>query len=138
MPLPRSSTTASIGIEQALKDACRERIAINGEEIKYENPASVAPDLAAVELTERLCDGVKEVSGRSDRETVGRLVGRILGALCRTGSGGDTYCAVNALFDIAGTQQKSRGLAGDDDDEAVVFPFLIMPANVLGDEDKAL
>ncbi|GMH73671.1 hypothetical protein TrRE_jg1298 [Triparma retinervis] len=139
MPLPRSSTTASIGIEQALKDACRERIAINGVEIKYENPASVAPDMAAGELTERLCEGVEICSGRKDRETVGRLVGRILGALCRTGSGGDTYCAVNALFDIAGTQQKTRGLGLDDDEEeAVVFPFLIMPANVLGDSDKAL
>ena len=138
MPLPRSSTTASIGIEQALKDACRERVAINGVEIKYENPASVAPDLAAKELTERLCEGVEECSGRNDRETVGRLVGRILGALCRTGSGGDTYCAVNALFDIAGTQQKTRGLGLDEEEEeAVVFPFLIMPANVLGDDDKA-
>lgn len=139
MPLPRSSTTASIGIEQALKDACRERIAINGREIKYKNPASVAPVLAARELTERLCLGVEECSGKDDRESVGRLVGRILGTLCRTGSGGDTYCAVNALFDIAGTQQKARGLGLDEEDEAVVFPFLIMPANVLGDDDvKAL
>jgi hypothetical protein len=34
MPLPRSQTAAGIGLAQALKDSCRERVVISGEEIK--------------------------------------------------------------------------------------------------------
>ncbi|GMI03331.1 hypothetical protein TrVE_jg4129 [Triparma verrucosa] len=131
LPLPRSHTTRSIGIEQAVKDAVRERIEVDGEEVKYSVAASDEPDVAAGELTELLGGVVSDCTGKTHpRAELGRLVGRILGALCRTGSGGDTYCAVNALFDIAGTMQKSRGLTEGEGDHAV-FPFLIMPANVL-------
>ena len=135
MPLPRSATTAAIGIEQALKDACRERIVLNGVEMKYLNSASEAPEVAATELTERLGDAVSNCRGVNarDKETLGRLVGRILGALCRTGTGGDTYCAVNALFDIAGTIQNRGGISDQSFEDAAVYPFLIMPANVLGE-----
>ncbi|GMH65371.1 hypothetical protein TL16_g04184 [Triparma laevis f. inornata] len=136
LPLPRSPTTRSIGIEQAVKDAVRERIEVDGDEVKYTVAASDEPDVAAGELTELLGGVVSDCTGREHcRDELGRLVGRILGALCRTGSGGDTYCAVNALFDIAGTLQKSRGLMEGEGDHAV-FPFLIMPANVLEGQGK--
>lgn len=150
LPLPRSPTTRSIGIDQAVKDAVRERIEVNGAPVRYSVAASDCPEVAAAELTELLCSSIREVTGTSfgspSRADLGRLVGRILGALCRTGSGGDTYCAVNALFDIAGTMEKSRGLGGagggggssrgGEEVGGAKFPFLIMPANVLGEGDE--
>ena len=111
LPLPRSPTTRSIGIDQAVKDAVRERIEVNSSPVQYSVAASDCPEVAAAELTELLGSAISDAknSSQSSRADLGRLVGRILGALCRTGSGGDTYCAVNALFDIAGTMEKSRG-----------------------------
>lgn len=47
--------------------------------------------MAAKELTDTLGKEIVKVAGRQGSEDLGRLVGRILGALCRTGSGGDTY-----------------------------------------------
>ena len=93
---------------------------------------------------------------------VGRLVGRLLSAMCRTASGGDAYCAVNALLDIEGSLNRdvrgrggfgsnnsaaSGGVGGGGGNEGEgrekiaagtvaegePFPFLVMPANVLGD-----
>jgi hypothetical protein len=135
MPLPRSSNTSSIGLAQALKDSCREKLAINGSAVTYSQPASEVPEVAAKELTDILGSSITAVipGVAKHRKDLGRLTGRILGALCRTGSGGDTYCAVTALFDIAGSVGKAQqAQAGekDDDDVADVFPFLILPGKV--------
>ena len=119
MPLPRSTNTAAIGLSQALKDSCRERVVLDGEELAYSLPASSAPEVAAKELTDRLGRAIETVAGKQKQTDLGRLTGRILGALCRTGSGGDTYCAVNALFDIAGTIGKSVPVGRTEDREEV-------------------
>lgn len=55
-------------------------------------------------------------------------MGRCLSAMCRTGSGGDTYCAVSALFDIAGSMSRC---GTSTEVEENVFPFLIMPSNIM-------
>ena len=139
MPLPRSKNTAMIGLAQALKDSCRETIVVDGVEVKYSCPASERPEVAAKELTDGLGGAIEVAVGRLRKQALtkadlGRLTGRILAALCRTGSGGDTYCAVSALFDTAGVIGKSAPIRIEEEEveEAAVFPFLIMPANAEG------
>ena len=84
LPLPRSSTSESIGIDQSLKDATRERITINGRRMEFSQCASSAPNQAATELTNVLSSCVKEFAVEEvEGEEVGRVVGRCLSALSR-------------------------------------------------------
>jgi len=65
--LPRSPTSVAIGIDQALKDAARERICVNGREVVYSVSVSEKPEVASGELTERLGEVIEEATLDNER-----------------------------------------------------------------------